>query len=102
VWANHTEIRYHSPLESIFKRRASCPRGEAWAPPTTTPWQRASWLRSRLSFCTGAAGPGGPLRVFTLLHDGRPVLLNHGEPSDFDIAPWTPRVLTINAKYAGT
>jgi hypothetical protein len=31
-----------------------------------------------------------------------PVLLNHGEPGDFDIAPWTPRVLTINAKYAGT
>src|SRR5262249_24581851 len=27
----------------------------------------------------------GPLRVFTLLHDARPVLLNLGEPGGFDI-----------------
>lgn len=26
----------------------------------------------------------GPLRVFTLLHDARPVLLNLGEPGSFD------------------
>jgi 3-(3-hydroxy-phenyl)propionate hydroxylase len=32
--------------------------------------------------------PGGPLRVFTLLHDARPVLLNLGEPGGFDITPW--------------
>ena len=31
--------------------------------------------------------PDGPLRVFTLLHDARPVLLNLGEPGGFDIAP---------------
>ena len=30
----------------------------------------------------------GPLRVFTLLHDARPVLLNLGEPGGLDIAPW--------------
>ena len=30
----------------------------------------------------------GPLRVFTLLHDARPVLLNLGEPGGFDITPW--------------
>jgi 3-(3-hydroxy-phenyl)propionate hydroxylase len=30
----------------------------------------------------------GPLRVFTLLHTARPVLLNLGEPGGFDIAPW--------------
>ncbi|RUY11180.1 hypothetical protein EN991_25870, partial [Mesorhizobium sp. M7A.F.Ca.US.005.03.2.1] len=30
---------------------------------------------------------GGPLRVFTLLHDARPVLLNLGEPGRLDIAP---------------
>jgi hypothetical protein len=33
---------------------------------------------------------GGPLRVFTLLHAARPVLLNLGEPGDldgFDITP---------------
>ena len=28
---------------------------------------------------------GGPLRVFTLLHDARPVLLNLAEPASFDI-----------------
>jgi 2-polyprenyl-6-methoxyphenol hydroxylase-like FAD-dependent oxidoreductase len=43
----------------------------------------------------------GPLRVFTLLHDARPVLLNLGEPGGFDISPWAHRVLAIDAKYAG-
>ena len=43
----------------------------------------------------------GPLRVFTLLHDARPVLLNFGEPGGFDIAPWADRVQLIDAKYAG-
>jgi hypothetical protein len=44
---------------------------------------------------------GGPLRVFTLLHDARPVLLNFGEPGGVDIAPWADRVQSIDAKYAG-
>jgi hypothetical protein len=43
----------------------------------------------------------GPLRVFTLLHEARPVLLNLGEPGDFDIAPWADRVEAIDAKYVG-
>ncbi len=43
----------------------------------------------------------GPLRVFTLLHDARPVLLNLGEPGGLDIAPWADRVQLIDAKYAG-
>ena len=43
----------------------------------------------------------GPLRVFTLLHDARPVLLNLGEPGDFDITPWTDRVQLIDAAYDG-
>ncbi len=30
----------------------------------------------------------GPLRVFKLLHDVRPVLLNLGELGCFDIVPW--------------
>src|SRR5205823_2894382 len=34
----------------------------------------------------------GPLRVFTLLHDARPVLLNLGEPGGFDITPWADRL----------
>ena len=49
----------------------------------------------------------GPLRVFTLLHDARPVLINLGQPSlgepgGFDITPWTDRVQLIDAKYGGT
>jgi 3-(3-hydroxy-phenyl)propionate hydroxylase len=43
----------------------------------------------------------GPLRVFTLLHRGRPVLLNLGAPGSFDITPWADRVPLIDAKYAG-
>jgi 2-polyprenyl-6-methoxyphenol hydroxylase-like FAD-dependent oxidoreductase len=44
----------------------------------------------------------GPLRVFTLLHDARPVLLNLGEPGGFDITPWADRVQLIDARFAGT
>ena len=44
---------------------------------------------------------GGPLRVFTLLYNARPVLLNCGEPGLFDIAPWAGRVRLIDAKYVG-
>jgi len=44
----------------------------------------------------------GPRRVFTLLHNARPVLLNLGEPGAFDIAPWASRVQLIDAKYSGT
>jgi 2-polyprenyl-6-methoxyphenol hydroxylase-like FAD-dependent oxidoreductase len=43
----------------------------------------------------------GPLRVFTLLHDAKPVLLNLGEPGGFDITPWADRVQLIDAEYAG-
>jgi len=38
-----------------------------------------------------------PLRVFTLLHDARPVLLNLGEPGGFDITPWADLVQLIGA-----
>jgi len=44
----------------------------------------------------------GPLHVFTLLQDARPVLLNLGEPGDLDITPWADRVQVIAAKYVGT
>jgi len=43
----------------------------------------------------------GPLRLFTLLHKGHPVLLNFGEPGGFDIAPWADRVQLVDAEYAG-
>jgi len=48
------------------------------------------------------ASLNGPLRLFTLLHDARPVLLNLGEPGGFDIAPWSDRVQWIEAKYVGS
>jgi 3-(3-hydroxy-phenyl)propionate hydroxylase len=42
-----------------------------------------------------------PLRVFHLLHDARPVLLNFGEPGAFDITPWADRVQFVDGKYNG-
>jgi 3-(3-hydroxy-phenyl)propionate hydroxylase len=44
---------------------------------------------------------GGPLRVFALLHDARPVLLNLGEPGRIEIASWADRVNVVDAKYVG-
>ena len=44
----------------------------------------------------------GPRRVFTLLHDARPVLLNLDQPGALDITPWADRVQLVNAKYGGT
>jgi 3-(3-hydroxy-phenyl)propionate hydroxylase len=44
----------------------------------------------------------GPRRVFTLLHEARTVLLNLGEPGDFEIAPWADRVRLIDATFGGT
>jgi len=44
---------------------------------------------------------GGSRRLFSLLHDARPVLLNLAEPGALDIAPWTERVPLIEAKYVG-
>ena len=45
--------------------------------------------------------PGGAVRVFTLLHDARPVLLSLGTPLGFDSSPWAHRVSAIDADYAG-
>ena len=47
------------------------------------------------------ATAGGPLRVFALLHDARPVLLDLGGPGGFDIAPWADRVQLVEAGYEG-
>jgi hypothetical protein len=43
----------------------------------------------------------GPLRVFTLLHDARPVLLNLGTPGALEITPWADRIQLVDAEYAG-
>ena len=44
----------------------------------------------------------GPRRVFTLLHDAKPVLLNLGEPGGVAITPWRDRVQVVDARYDGT
>ncbi len=44
------------------------------------------------------AGQDGPLRVYRLLHDGRPVLLNLGEPGAFDVGE---PVRLVEARYEG-
>jgi 3-(3-hydroxy-phenyl)propionate hydroxylase len=48
-----------------------------------------------------AVTAGRAQRVFTLLHDAKPVLLNLGEPGSFDIAAWAERVRLIDAEYSG-
>jgi 3-(3-hydroxy-phenyl)propionate hydroxylase len=44
---------------------------------------------------------GGAVRVYTLLHGARGVLLNLGDPDRFDITPWADRVPLVDAGYAG-
>ncbi len=43
----------------------------------------------------------GPRRVFTLLHQARPVLLTFGEPGLPDLVPWAQRVQRVDARYDG-
>jgi 3-(3-hydroxy-phenyl)propionate hydroxylase len=44
---------------------------------------------------------GGRLRVFELLREAKPVLLNLGEAGGFDITPWADRVQLVDAEYDG-
>ena len=44
---------------------------------------------------------GRPRRLFTLLHDARPVLLDLGSTTSFDIAPWADRVAAHHATADG-
>lgn len=43
----------------------------------------------------------GPVRVFELLHQARPLLLNLGRARDLDIAPWADRVRLLDAEHDG-
>ena len=43
----------------------------------------------------------GPLRVFTLLRDARPMLLDLGAPGSMDITPWADRVQLVDASHDG-
>ncbi len=42
-----------------------------------------------------------PVRLFSLLHGGCPVLLNLGPPGAIDIKPWAGRVWLVDARYRG-
>jgi 2-polyprenyl-6-methoxyphenol hydroxylase-like FAD-dependent oxidoreductase len=43
----------------------------------------------------------GAVRVFELLRGAKAVLLNLGEPGDFDVAPWAEQVQMVDAEYDG-
>jgi 2-polyprenyl-6-methoxyphenol hydroxylase-like FAD-dependent oxidoreductase len=43
----------------------------------------------------------GPLRVFTLLHEAKPALVNLGAGDSLDITPWADRVQRVDASYDG-
>src|SRR6185437_7120872 len=43
----------------------------------------------------------GSTRVFQLMHDARPLLLNFAPLDRLDIAPWADRVRSVDAKYTG-
>lgn len=43
----------------------------------------------------------GPLRVYSLLHAAKPVLLNLGETGGLGITSWADRVQVVDAGYAG-
>jgi 3-(3-hydroxy-phenyl)propionate hydroxylase len=45
--------------------------------------------------------PDGPVRVFELLHQARPLLINLGQPGDVRITPWADRVRLIDAACDG-
>ena len=45
--------------------------------------------------------PDGPVRLFTLLHEARPVLLNLVEAGRFDVGPWADCVRSVDARYSG-
>ena len=45
--------------------------------------------------------PDGPTRLFNLLHDARPVLLNLGQAGGFDLSPWGDRVRLVEASHDG-
>ncbi|MBB3918387.1 FAD-dependent monooxygenase [Rhizobium fabae] len=43
----------------------------------------------------------GPTRVFTLLHNARPVLLVLDGSGSFDITPWSDDIMLVHARYDG-
>ncbi len=44
---------------------------------------------------------GGVVRVYSLLHEARPVLVNFGPPGSITVGPWANRVQLVDASYDG-
>jgi hypothetical protein len=49
----------------------------------------------------GVITSNGPRRVYSMLNDARPVLLNLDTPLGFDVTPWAQRIRLVDAKYVG-
>ena len=45
---------------------------------------------------------GGSVRVFSLMHDARPLLINLGRPGAIELAGWSDRVRLIDGRFDGT
>lgn len=58
-------------------------------------------LRGRRMPDLDVATADGTRRVYSLLHDARPVLLNLAEPGAIDIKRWESRVRLVEARYDG-
>lgn len=43
----------------------------------------------------------GPGRLYNLLHEARPVLLNLSDSAELDARPWAERVRLVSAQYFG-
>jgi 3-(3-hydroxy-phenyl)propionate hydroxylase len=50
----------------------------------------------------GLGTPEGPLQLYALLHEARPLLLNLGPPGTFDDTPRPHRVRLVDARYEGS
>jgi 3-(3-hydroxy-phenyl)propionate hydroxylase len=48
-----------------------------------------------------APADGGTVRVFELLRDGKPLLINLGEPGRLELGDWADRVKLVEAAYDG-
>lgn len=44
---------------------------------------------------------GAAVRVFSLMHDARPLLINLCEPGAIDVAAWSDRVTVVDARFEG-
>jgi 2-polyprenyl-6-methoxyphenol hydroxylase-like FAD-dependent oxidoreductase len=44
---------------------------------------------------------GDPVRAFELMHDGKPLLINLGEPGRLELGGWADRIRLVEAAYDG-